>query len=178
MVKLKHGIDKFFDAVVFVQKKITGALLLLMIITVSWQIVGRVVFKASTPWTEELAKLSLIWFTFLGSIGVLRNKEHLTVDLLLARYKDNTRRRVRIFIDLVVAAFCVMMFIFGITLCKNPIIIRGITTGLNISRLYLYLSMPICMFFSSLIAIYDLVLGVIDLIHPDRFKEEKGGETA
>ncbi len=177
MVKWKRGIDRFFDGVVFVQKKITGALLLLMIITVSWQIVGRVVFKLSTPWTEELAKLSLIWFTFLGSIGVLRNKEHLTVDLLLARYKDATRRRTRVLIDLVVAAFCVMMFVFGITLCKNPIIIRGITTGLNISRLYLYLSLPICMFFSSLIAIYDLILGVIDWIRPNLLEKPKGGEA-
>ncbi len=177
-MKLKNGMDKFFDGIVFVQKKITGMLLLLMIVTVSWQIIGRVVFKASTPWTEELAKLSLIWFTFLGSIGVLRNKEHLTVDLLLARYKDKTRRRVRIFIDLVIAAFCVMMFLFGIYLCRNPIIIRGITTGLNISRLYLYLSLPICMFFSSLIAVYDLILGIIDLIHPNLFVETKGGEAA
>lgn len=163
-MKIRKICDKFFNGVVFVQKKITGTLLLVMILTVSWQIIGRVLLKMNTPWTEELAKLCLIWFTFLGSIGVLYKGEHLTVDLLLARYKDETREKVSVFIYAVIAAFCIMMFIFGIGLCNNPIIRRGVTTGLNISRLWLYLSLPISMFFSSLIAVYKFILSIVNLV--------------
>lgn len=169
-MKIRRVCERFFDGVLFVQRKITGMLLLLMIITVSWQIIGRVLLKINTPWTEELAKLSLIWFTFLGSIGVLYKGEHLTVDLLLARYKDSTRSKVSIFIYAIISAFCIMMFVFGIGLCRNPIIIRGVTTGLNISRLWLYLSLPISMFFSSLIAVYKLIISIADVV--------KGGEKA
>ncbi|MBO5567647.1 MAG: TRAP transporter small permease [Clostridia bacterium] len=161
---LRRICEKFFDGVVFVQKKITGTLLLVMIFAVSWQIVGRVLLKMNTPWTEELAKLCLIWFTFLGSIGVLYKGEHLTVDLLLARYKDEMRKRVSVFIYAVISAFCIMMFVFGIGLCRNPIIRRGVTTGLNISRLWLYLSLPISMFFSSLIAVYKFITSIADLV--------------
>ena len=169
-MKIRDKCEKFFSSVVFVQKKITGTLLLVMIITVSWQIIGRVILKINTPWTEELAKMCLIWFTFLGSIGVLYNGEHLTVDLLLARYKESTRRKVNVFIYLVISAFCIMLFVFGVQLCMNPIIRRGVTTGLNISRLWLYLSLPISMFFSSLIGIFKTVCSISDLV--------KGGETA
>ncbi len=149
--------------------------MLLMIITVSWQIIGRVILKISTPWTEELAKLSLIWFTFIGSIGVLYKGQHLTVDLLLIRYKDRTRRYVRAFVDLVTLAFELMLFIFGVYLCENPIIIKGVTTGLSISRLWLYLSLPISMFFCTLISLYDFVLAILDIKNAGKHEEKKGG---
>ena len=176
-LKVKRSLDKFFDSLLFVQKKITAGLLLLMIITVSWQIIGRVIFKISTPWTEDLAKISLIWFTFIGSIGVLYKAQHLTVDLLLVRYGERMRKAVRIFVDVVIAAFTIMLFVFGVILCNNPIIIKGITTGLNVSRLYLYLSLPISMFFSSLVALYDLVLASIDIIKPFPKAIEEGGNA-
>ena len=163
-MKIRETCDRILDGIVFVQKKITGTLLLVMIFTVSWQIIGRVLLKINTPWTEELAKLCLIWFTFLGSIGGLHKGEHLTVDLLLARYKPETRAKVNVFIYAIISAFCIMLFVFGVGLCNNPIIRRGVTTGLNISRLWLYMSLPISMFFSSLIAVYKLITATVDLV--------------
>lgn len=176
-MNLKRAIESFFDGVVFIQRKLTGGLMLLMIITVSWQIIGRVILKIPTPWTEELAKLSLIWFTFIGSIGVLYKGQHLTVDLLLIRYKEQTRKYVRVFIDLVTLAFEAMLFVFGVYLCENPIIIKGVTTGLGISRLWLYLSLPVSMFFCTLISLYDLILAIADLKKAIAEKTENGGET-
>ena len=87
-----------------------------------------------------------------------------TVDLLLARYKPETRAKVNVFIYAIISAFCIMLFVFGVGLCNNPIIRRGVTTGLNISRLWLYMSLPISMFFSSLIAVYKLITATVDLV--------------
>ena len=46
-------------------QKFCACLLLVMIVDVSIQVVGRV-FLFKLPWTEEVATYSLIWMTFIG----------------------------------------------------------------------------------------------------------------
>ena len=175
-MKIKQKIDQFFEGVVFVQKKLTACLMLLMIVLVSLQVIARLV-SAKIPWTEELATYSLIWMTFIGSIGVLIKGEHLTVDLFLVRYKPSQRRVVRIFVDLVSVVFCGLLLYFGIQLCINPLIRNGRTPALAISRVWIYLSLPISMGFSTLYSVYDLAVAIIDCVTGGRFCTPEGGEA-
>ena len=66
--------------------------------------------------------------------------------------------------------FCGMLMVFGFQLCRSPIIINGRTPALQMSRLYVYLSVPIAMTFNSVFVLYDLIVGLADI----RFK---GGLT-
>lgn len=160
---IKNKLDKFFAGIVFVQKKLCACLLLVMIVMVSMQVAGRFM-HAKFPWTEEITNYSLIWMTFIGSVGVLIKGEHLTVDLFLLRYTPVQRRIARVVIDLTVLIFTGLLFVFGTKLCMNPLIINGRTPALAISRVWIYASLPISMFFSSLYGLYSLTVGVVDLV--------------
>lgn len=172
---IKTKIDHFFDLTAKIVKKIAACLMLLMICVVSLQVIGRV-FSFKLPWTEEVATYSLIWMTYIGSIAVLIKGEHLTVDLFLVRYKATQRRVARICIDVVIAAFCGILMVFGIKLCCNPIVINGRTPALAISRLWIYLSLPISMTASELYAIYDLVIACVDFSMGGKLTENGGNE--
>lgn len=163
MITFKHRMDAVFEKISFVQRKITAAILLCMIVVVTIQIVARPM-RISIRWTEEVATYLLIWMTYLGSIGCVIKGEHLAVDLLLARYTPPQRRYVRIFVDVIIAIFCGIMLVFGIKLCTNPVIIHGNTPALGISRVWIYASLPISMAFSLFFILYDLIIAVTDLV--------------
>ena len=168
-LKTKDGIDKIFAVVTKIAQVIAAIFLCIMIVDVTVQVVGRIChFKI--PVTEEIGTYSLIWMTYIASIAVTIRGEHLTVDLLLNRYTPAQRRVVRVITDLMILIFCGMLMIFGFQLCRNPIIINGRTPALQMSRLFVYLSVPIAMTFNTLFILYDLVVAVADI----RFK---GGLT-
>lgn len=161
-MKIKTALDRAFALLAAGIRKITAVILVVMVVSVAIQIVSRPL-KLNISWTEEVSTYSLIWMTYLGGIICVIKGQHLCVDLFLARYTARQRRIAHVFIDLVITIFCAIMFVFGTKLCMSPIIINGRTPALGMSRLYIYLSLPISMGFSLLYITYDLIVSIIDL---------------
>ena len=161
-MKLKKKLDRFFELLAAGIRKITAVILLVMVVSVTLQIISRPL-NLHIAWTEEVSTYSLIWMTYLGGIVCVIKGQHLCVDLFLARYTPRQRRVAHVFINLVITIFCALMFAFGAKLCMSPIIINGRTPALGMSRLYIYLSLPISMGCSLIYIAYDLIVSVIDL---------------
>lgn len=175
--KVKDRIDWFFGGVATVAKFFSACLLLVMICAVSVQVVGRV-FHFKIPVTEEIGTYSLIWMTYIASIAVIIKGEHLTVDLFLSRYTPAQRRVVRVFVDVLLIIFCGMLMVFGFQLCQSPIIINGRTPALQMSRLYVYLSVPVAMTFSTLYTVYDLIVAIADIAFGGALTDEENRRKA
>ena len=176
-MKFKDCADTIFDWISTAAKFFSACLLIVMICAVSVQVVGRAL-EFRVPVTEEIGTYSLIWMTYIASIAVIIKGEHLTVDLFLNRYKPGQRRVVRVFIDVLLIVFCGMLMLFGFQLCQNPIIINGRTPALQMSRLYVYLSVPIAMTFATLFAVYDLIVAVADIAFKGGLTEEENRRKA
>lgn len=161
-MRIKNALDRAFALFAAGIRKITAVILMVMVVSVALQIISRPL-KLNISWTEEVSTYSLIWMTYLGGIVCVIKGQHLCVDLFLARYTPRQRRIAHVFIDLVITIFCAIMFVFGTKLCMSPIIINGRTPALGMSRLYIYLSLPISMGFSLLYITYDLIVSIIDL---------------
>ena len=161
-MKIKNAFDRAFALLAVGIRKITAVILMVMIVSVTLQIISRPL-KLNISWTEEVSTYSLIWMTYLGGIVCVIKGQHLCVDLFLARYTPRQRRVAHVFINLVITIFCALMFAFGAKLCMSPIIINGRTPALGMSRLYIYLSLPISMGCSLIYIAYDLIVSVIDL---------------
>ena len=162
-MKIKNTVDKIFGGVVKGSQIVAACFLIVMIIAVTVQVIGRVChFKV--PVTEEIGTYSLIWMTYTASIAVTAKGEHLTVDLFLNRYNDKTRRVMRILIDAMIVIFCGMLMVFGFMLVGNKIIVNGRTPALQISRVWVYLSVPIAMTFNTVYTLYDLIVAIYDFV--------------
>ena len=57
--------------------------LLTVILSVVMQIVFRFILRISVPWTEELARLAVIWMTFFGIVLVQADRESIRTDFLV-----------------------------------------------------------------------------------------------
>ena len=162
-MKIKNTVDKIFGGVVKGSQIVAACFLIVMIIAVAVQVIGRV-FHFKVPVTEEIVTYSLIWMTYTASIAVTAKGEHLTVDLFLNRYNDKTRRVMRILIDAMIVIFCGMLMVFGFMLVGNKIIVNGRTPALQISRVWVYLSVPIAMTFNTVYTLYDLIVAIYDFV--------------
>ena len=62
-----------------VEAVLSGTLVLAVLGLVAFQVVTRYVLNAPVPWTEELARFSLVWLTFVGAGYVMARGAHVTV---------------------------------------------------------------------------------------------------
>ncbi len=119
-----------------------------LVVDVIWGVFTRYVVGYQSPWTEELAKMLLIWVSLLGaSIGFIR-KSHLGVDYFVGKLNDRSQTIVQLIVYLLVAVFAVFVLIYGGYRLVSSTLQNGQPSpALKIEMGYVYLAVPISGFF-------------------------------
>ncbi len=76
---------KKFDALFRSVEVLMAFFLAVMIALVFANVILRYAFSTGFAWSEEIARLCFIYLVYLGSIGAMRDNQHLIVDSLLTR---------------------------------------------------------------------------------------------
>jgi C4-dicarboxylate transporter DctM subunit len=74
-------------------------------VVVALQVIGRHVLREPIPWTEEIARLLLVWLMCVGGISAVRDGQHPRVTALLRLLPDSRRRAADRGLRLVLIAF-------------------------------------------------------------------------
>ena len=98
---------------VLCEKTIAGLLLVLIVTTMASQVFARYVFGAPFQWSEEVARLALIWMTFLSAAFVLAEGRHIAVDMISSRIGDRGKLIVECLGYALVAGACLMLMVGG-----------------------------------------------------------------
>lgn len=145
--QIKRGLEKILEAVVI---SIMGVLVL----TVLWQVVSRYALSAPSSWSEELAKILLIWASLLGSALAYAEKSHLGVDYFVGKLAPRPRHAVALVVHVLVIAAAVYMMIYGgIAVTQNAFDYSQTTAALKLCWGYVYLALPITGLFFVFFAI-------------------------
>ena len=117
--------------------------LLVISMVVFVNVVMRYGFAASTMWTEELTRYTIIFVTFVGSSLCVRENYHPRVEALVTRLPVNFRWIVTPAILILGIIFSVILVIYGSQLIGNAITTAQRTpTGL--APMYLpYIAIPV-----------------------------------
>ncbi len=109
-------------------------LFVVMVVVVFVNVVARYVFDSSIIASEELARYTFVWASFLGAIFVLNEDGHIGVDMVVKKLPPELRRIVLVFANLcmlVMAGICVW---YGYILSESnfgwPSPATGISYGL------------------------------------------------
>ncbi|HXZ35776.1 MAG TPA: TRAP transporter small permease [Thermodesulfobacteriota bacterium] len=70
-----------------------------MVVLTLLQVTSRYALQSPYPWTEELARIDLIYLTFFGSIVAFQRREHLKIDILVHALSQGSRRWLRVIVD-------------------------------------------------------------------------------
>lgn len=130
-------------------------LLLAMTLVVLLQVLSRYVLPAPLSWTEELARFLLIWLSFLGAVVCLHHRQHLSIDLFVARLPMSLQRANRVFVIFSMSLFFVLTLVKGVKLTLESMGQQSVIMGIPFPLFYI--SIPITM-----------ALMIIRLLRPGR----------
>jgi len=120
---------------------ILGVMLTVMCLFVIAQIVARYVFRSPLVWTEEAARYSYIWITYLGMAVVTKQEAHIRIDVLSAILKGNAKKVVNLGVSII------SLFLYGILLFVGAryTLANTIQTSpaMEISKAFIYVSLPL-----------------------------------
>ena len=88
MAQLRTWCSRLEDALIGVVAILVGCIL----VSVTVQVISRVIGIALFVWLDEVIRISVLWLTFLGSAVAIRRKSHFVIDLLVEMVPPNLRR--------------------------------------------------------------------------------------
>ena len=126
----------------------------LLVIDVLGQVFSRYVLSSSPSFTEEFARFALIWLSILGMAYLTGQRAHLTMDYLYNKFSEEKRRKVEIFIELLIMLFAIVVLIIGGgNLVYITLSLGQISSALHVPLGYVYAIVP---FSGALIIFYSI----------------------
>ena len=110
MLHLFRSIERGIDAII---RRIAFAALAGMILTITLQIVFRVLFQALV-WSEEAARYLLVWTTFLGAVLAYGRGRHIAVTVLVDALPARLTTVARSFAHAVAIVFFIVIAVVGL----------------------------------------------------------------
>ena len=142
----------------------TTALFAALVLVVLWGVVSR--YWPGIPpsaWTEELAIYLLVWVSLLGGALTFRERGHLGVDYLVAKFDPAAQRLTGIVIELCVIVFAVVALCYGgFRLVFDTLASGQLTPVLQLRVGYFYGAVPLSGIFFVAFAIEHMIEGPVD----------------
>jgi TRAP-type C4-dicarboxylate transport system permease small subunit len=123
----------------------TGLLFALLVVDVLWGVLSRY-WPGIVPsdWTEELGIYLLVWVSLLGAVLTYRERGHLGVDYIVAKFDPAAQRATAIVAELAVVVFAAFIFCYGgYRLVAETLAAGQLTPVLQWKAGYVYLVVPV-----------------------------------
>lgn len=107
------GFWTLFDKLIDAMALLAGAIMVFITLAICYEVLMRYFFKSPSIWVVQTCEYGLLWIVFLGTTWLLREKGHVTVDILYSRLKERSRS----FLNLVTFSLggiaCAVVALFG-----------------------------------------------------------------
>ncbi|QTL96717.1 TRAP transporter small permease subunit [Iocasia frigidifontis] len=153
LINILNGLEKVITI-------ITGIMILLLTLLISWQVFSRYVLNTGQFWAEELAVISMMWIGFLGAAGALWTDSHIGLNLFVQRFPESLQLCLCVLRNIILTAFSLILFYNGIILVKRTM--GGTLSALGFSIGYSYLIVPVSGLLLVLFAIIKSAKEIFD----------------
>lgn len=146
-------VDKFID---ILYEKIVGNLIkligIVMTLTILLQIFARAFMKVPYSWTEELSRITFMWFCFLGSSIALKYKGHLGIDYFVNKLSEKYRFINQIIINIIIGCFGIFLTYYGVLMAI--VMNKQVSSVMRIPMSYFYAVIPVTGFLFLILSLY------------------------
>jgi len=148
---------KLEDRIINVLEKIVATICVVsMVVVLFLQVFTRYVLRAPLYWSEELARIILIWSVFLGADLSFRSGTHMRINILSKKLPKPLRMVSNIIAKITVTAFSAVLIFHGLSLSTRMMRIIAPATGIPIGLVDL------------IIPIFAFLTIIIIWMHPTR----------
>ena len=131
------------------------ALAVVMVMTVTWQVLSRYALRAPSSLTEEIARFQLIWLGLLGAVYTFRNRMHVGIDIFVSPLTGKKRLAAELIALISVLVFAGLILIYGggrLVQLTHELDQKSAALGVRMS--YVYSIIPISGILMSLYALH------------------------
>ena len=104
-----HGVVRLFLRLSAPFGYVSAILVLLMMLTVIYDVVARLAFRAPTLWAIDINEYLLVYLTFIPAAWILLRDGHVKVELVISRLGPRTQRVMGFVTDLMGFSYCVIL---------------------------------------------------------------------
>lgn len=122
MKKIRDGLARIVNGIDKIERFLITVIFTEVIIVGFAQVVCRFILRTPLPWSEELLRFSFIWLTYTASSMGIMAGTHANVTVLTDRLSVKSQKVLQVFIDLLTAFFCAVVFYFSITQTSHPVL--------------------------------------------------------
>lgn len=131
---------RLVDGVNWLVGWLLAALMLVMAVLISWQVLARYVMGNSLSFSEEVARFSMVWMAMLGAAYAYRYGSLIAVDLLTTAGGPAFSRALRITVAVASCVFAWVLLTQGVAITER---VAGQTApSTRVSMAWLYGAMP------------------------------------
>jgi len=134
----------FFDRVIDFMAVLAGVILLFITAAVCYTIGMRYLFTKTTIWLMQTTEYALLWIVFLATTWLLREKGHITTDVIYTHLNEKTKRYLDCIMFIIGGVACAFMVYFGIDHTRECIV-KGVTDvrGVTVPKWIIFIIIPI-----------------------------------
>jgi TRAP-type C4-dicarboxylate transport system permease small subunit len=129
--------DLFTKLIEKVLKTANIVFLTLMTVTILIQVLFRYVLFNPLDWTEEVARLMLVWMTFTGATLIFIKLEHPSIDLFVKIFPSSVRHYLKVLNLLLIGIFLAYALLGGIKVLKVSKLASSLALGFPMTIFYL-----------------------------------------
>jgi TRAP-type C4-dicarboxylate transport system permease small subunit len=135
-------------------KVLVASCMALMVVVVTWQVVSRYALGDPSQWSEEVARMLLIWVGLLGGVFAYRENAHLGIDLLHQKVGATGKRRLEMITHISCGLFALSVLVIGGgSLVQLTWELKQTTAALGIPMAWVYAVLPLS---GALIVFYSI----------------------
>ena len=111
---MKKVFWRMFDKTIDLMAALAGVILVFIVAAVCYTIGMRFLFTKTTIWIMQTTEYALLWIVFLGTTWLLREKGHITTDIIYTHLSEKSKNYLDCTIWVIGGLTCAAMVLFGI----------------------------------------------------------------
>jgi TRAP-type C4-dicarboxylate transport system permease small subunit len=119
--------------------------MLVLVVIASLQVGARYFFDRPLAWSEEGVRYAMIWTALLAAAWSVRDREHITVEVLLPLLPAPVRRALEVLRHLLVAAFCLVVLPPAVRLTADVHAQLGVAIEIPLSLVFASLPLALAL---------------------------------
>lgn len=119
------------------------ASLVIMVLLIFGQVVGRKVFESAPSWTEEMARYIHIFQVWIGASYAVKKRQHIRVEAFITRFKGLPRKILETISIAIWFGIALFLAIFGTQLVIESISYGQVTPAMQLPMWIPFLAIPL-----------------------------------
>ncbi len=166
--------EKFKKFINNLEDNISVGILMVILVILTIQVVGRFVFKHSFSWSEELARYLFIWLSYLTACVAVYTNTHIKIDSLVNIWPKKIRPGIMVSGNVIFLVYCVLISYYGFQYTASLFSSGQVSLGLGMQMWIVYASIPVSHVVMALRLIQNTVKSLKKT--PETIEEQGGSE--